>query len=144
MEIGLSPACDEPRFVATRVEPPLLVAKHLEAANKRRQLAIFEQPAPPGVRVALEIRPCGMGHDEEAARSERRSQRGEECVDASAQSPSDSSFFPASGTNSGDPTLSTPKWPMISCAFGETTKSAKALAPAAFTFGHLAGFTSMT
>src|SRR6185369_6411306 len=60
------------------------------------------------------------------------------------QSPSDSGFFPASGKKSGLPNLSTPNPAMSSWAFFDTMKSAKALAPAVFTLGHLAGFTSIT
>ena len=44
----------------------------------------------------------------------------------------------------GEPYLSTPKVLMIFCVALDTMKSANAVAPAAFTLGHLAGFTSIT
>ena len=58
--------------------------------------------------------------------------------------PSSSTFFPASGKNRGAPYFSTPKVLMIFWVAGSTMKLAKALAPAALTFGHLAWLTSMT
>jgi len=58
--------------------------------------------------------------------------------------PRSSTFLPASGKKSGEPNLSTPKVLMVSWVSFETMKAPKALAPVMFTFGHLAGFTSIT
>jgi len=62
----------------------------------------------------------------------------------SIYSPSASSFLPASGKNSGEPYLSTPKVLMMSCVSLDTMKSAKALPPGKLALGHFLGFTSMT
>src|SRR5262245_34108442 len=58
--------------------------------------------------------------------------------------PTSSSLVPATGTNRGWPYLSTPNVLIIVCTSADTMKSAKAFPPAVFTFGPLAGLTSMT
>ncbi len=58
--------------------------------------------------------------------------------------PTSSSRWPAIGTNSGCPYLSTPKVLMTACTAGDSMKSAKAFPAAALTRGPLAGLTSMT
>ena len=54
------------------------------------------------------------------------------------------SLLLAMGTKSGWPYLSTPKVLITAWVSGASMKSAKALPPAAFTRGPLAGFTSIT
>src|SRR5437870_253801 len=59
-------------------------------------------------------------------------------------SPTSASFIPATGTNNGGPNFSRPKVLITRWVSGATMKSAKALPPAVFTRGPLAGFTSST
>src|SRR5438034_987140 len=59
-------------------------------------------------------------------------------------SPTSASFIPATGTNNGEPNFSRPKVLITRWVSGATMKSAKALPPAVFTRGPLAGFTSST
>src|SRR5262249_23766735 len=122
-----------------RARAAVLERDHIDAATvaHRHHLTI------PGQGLEVRRRPLRRLGKRDARGQEDR-QRGDDEDDEHLFSPTSASFIPATGTNSGWPYFSMPKVLITRWVSGAIMKSAKALPPAVFTRGPLAGFTSRT